>query len=496
MPVPYFQDEFSYMLAADTFVHGRVTNPTHPMWEHFEALQDLQKPTYMSRYPPAQGFFMAAGQILFGHIIYGVWLSAALMCMAICWMLYAWLPPRWAFLGGLVGVLQFGVFTYWSQSYWGGAVAALGGALVFGALPRIIKYQRLRDALYLGLGIGILANSRPVEGILFGIPLGCLLLPWKIKWQSLDKRRLLKNAVLPLVLLVLAIAILTGTYNKKITGNALLFPHVLYSKLYSTIPVCIWQPLYPQIQYNHKALADLFTKWNIHYYQYKRSWEGFTQDMFQDSVRVGMFFFGFPLALPSLAILIRLLTFRKTAGRYFISLCIILFMLGMGTYIAKPHYYASLTCLAVLLITMGIRGVYRSSLCQKQTGPVTVIFLIGLQLFFNIVLTPPQPVVWSLARISQGSQINLSGSYTREELRNILMKRGGKYLVIVRYPSGHNYFFDWVYNDADIDHAPIVWARDMGGRRNAELLNYFKDRQVLFIMDYWDMGFPHYDARQ
>ena len=92
IPNPFIHDDFSFLLAGDTFASGRLTNPTPPMWMHFESFHITMKPTYMSMYFPAQGMVLAAGKLIAGNAWFGVLMSAALMCAAICWMLQAWLP--------------------------------------------------------------------------------------------------------------------------------------------------------------------------------------------------------------------------------------------------------------------------------------------------------------------------------------------------------------------------------------------------------------------
>ena len=147
-----------------------MTNPTHRFWKHFESIHIIHKPTYASKYPPGQGFALAAGQVLAGKPIVGVWLSLAVACAAICWMLQAWLPLRWAFAGGMLSALHPWLI-FWGQSYWGGAVSILGGALLYGSLRRLMNRPRIETAFLMGIGLFLLSISRPFEGFLTAIPI-------------------------------------------------------------------------------------------------------------------------------------------------------------------------------------------------------------------------------------------------------------------------------------------------------------------------------------
>lgn len=176
VPQPAIHDEFSYLLAADTYANGRLANTPHQFWQHFESFQILQQPTYASKYQPLQGLVLALGQKIFDEPWIGVYLSAGLMCAVLCWMLQGWIAPEWALLGALLCVLRVGVLGYWMNSYIAGALPGIGGALALGALVRIWRKRQFVHSVTWGVGIAILALSRPYDAFVLGCTTSAMLI--------------------------------------------------------------------------------------------------------------------------------------------------------------------------------------------------------------------------------------------------------------------------------------------------------------------------------
>jgi hypothetical protein len=244
-------------------------------------------------------------------------------------------------------------------------------------------------------------------------------------------------------------------------------------------------------------MAKYDQKWIKNYYIQKRTWTGFVKDMVKDGDRLFKFFFGFPLAVGAAAIV--LLWFRRRQKLWHFILALLIILGGCAAMVSvgvRAHYFASITCLVILIITYGLRFL-SLSFPRSHLGDTLLALLMAFQLALNILATPIPPAVMSLGRIVQSSQINRTFVFTRQKLKDFLLRKKGEHLVIIRYFPGHRVFREWVYNDADIDRSPIVWARDMGADKNAQLLQYFKDRQVWYVEVFWDLSHSpfEYDAR-
>src|SRR5580693_9096568 len=149
VPTPDIYDEFGHLLVADTLRHLRLANPPHPLHAFFETFFVLQQPTYSSIYPIGNGLALVIGWIVFGLPWSGVLLATGAFCALCYWMLRGWTTPGWALFGGMLAVFEFGPLNQWTNTYWGGALSAAAGCLVFGALPRLRNGGRLRDGMLL-----------------------------------------------------------------------------------------------------------------------------------------------------------------------------------------------------------------------------------------------------------------------------------------------------------------------------------------------------------
>jgi hypothetical protein len=466
VPVPGIHDEFSYLLMADTFAHGRLANPPHPMWVSFEAFHTNWFPTYSSMYPPAQGFALAFGQLL-GHPWIGVLLSDAAMCAAILWMLQAWMPVRWAFLGAALVALKFGTASYWMNSYWGGAVAATGGALVLGALARIVRRAAPRDAVLLGLGIAILANSRPYEGLLFCAPPAAWFLWWVAgKTQATDplRARLLK-IVAPLGIVLTLTAAFMGYYNWRLTGNALLFPHTLNMRTYHTAPVFLWGHTKPELSYRNQQFEDFYNGWERDNYHTNRS--DALRVSWEKLFRCGTVYFWTALLflLPTLPFLFRdpkMLLLWFTVALVAAGVLVVIW--------SNPHYAAPLTCAIYALIVQGMRHLRLMRISARPVGLAlsrAIVLVLVLETGINVFRGVCDPLLWPC-----------EGDPSRAAIAEKLEHAPGKHLVVVRYTEDHNIHDDWVYNGANIDTAKVLWARELSPEQNSKLFAYFKDRQI------------------
>jgi hypothetical protein len=458
IPKPTIYDEFSYLLQADTFAHGRLTNPPHPFWRFFESTYILQQPTYASRFPPAQALMMALGQVLFGHPWFGVWLSAGLLAAAVCWALQGWLPPGWALLGAFIG-LDLCLFSYWMNSYWGGAVAAIGGALVIGAWVRITRGKQRQYAWLLGVGAVIVVLARPFEGLLLVVP----------TLIALGMANRTARVWLPILLTGIAGAFWFAYDNYRVTGHPLRLPYQLYYEQYETVPPFSVIP----IATAPRTLRPFDPESRMRQtYERARSWRVFL-DRPMDWLTMPRYHYGNLIWMLPVVGCIPLL-WRSNRTRLPAILAIVMYTVSLIEVWWYPHYAAPFLAALLILAAQSLRYLRQWKYHGQEVGrflvnamPAAVLLVMMTSEAEAIARRQTMDQIWSKnARVAQKASIE----------RELLKKQPGQHVIFVSYaglPSPHD---EWIYNPANVDAAPVIWALDLGQTENEKLRRYYQGR--------------------
>ena len=448
LPSPDVYDEFSHLLVADTLRHFRLANPPHALPQFFETFFVLQSPAYSSIYPIGQGLALAIGWILFGTPWAGVLLSTAAFCSLCYWMLRGWTTPSWALLGGVLAVFEFGPLNQWTNSYWGGGYSAAAGCLVFGALPRLRRAWRARDAALLGLGLAMHLLSRPFESIFLVLSVVLFLLP--------DFRKLARPALTAALICLPAMGIVL-LQNKHVTGNWMTLPYSLSQYQYG-VPASFTFQHHPVPHHELTREQDLD-------YKMQRAFRAQEIDTLSTyfqrlvyRIRYLRFFLYPPLYLAMLVFFFGIRDYRHG----WVALSLLLFAFGVNFYpFFLPQYIAVAACLFILASVEGLRTLSRSP--AGEAAARALIWLCFVQFVF------------AYATYTQRNPDQ------RIEINRQIATMPGKLLVLVRYWPQHIFQDEWVYNSADIDGSRVVWAHDLGDAEDQKLLHYYPDRTVLLL---------------
>jgi hypothetical protein len=459
-PLPAVHDEFSYLLLADTFAHGRLVNPAPPLPAFFESFHILVTPVYASMYPVGQGLVLAAGQVLLGYPWWGVFTAVGLMAAAVAWLLRAFAPPRWAAAGAIAFALIYGVEHYFMNSYWGAPLATAAGAVMAGALARIVlprdgpRGPALHGFL-VGAGAGVLLHTRPWEGFCAALPAALVFAIWLVRsrWETFG-RRFGRVALPALAAVGLAGAALLA-YDARVTGDPLLPPYLMNLKRYYVAPLFLWQEEKPIPAYDHDAMRRFYTGW-------RESERSLRQDLTAKSPLYGfaLWFRTFKIVGGAALACLVLFVFRRNRKTAFLLVLLGGFFAGLSLQSVRLfHYLAPALGLLAVAVVLGLRTFSVFRIRGRRFGrhlAAVLVLAAAVGLVRNTILT--------LRPGERGYGIR------RAELIARLSAKEGRHLVFVEYGPQHDVHEEWVYNGADLEGPRILFARSISPATNERLL--------------------------
>ncbi|MEM7474018.1 MAG: hypothetical protein AAF483_03440 [Planctomycetota bacterium] len=462
---PTVHDEFSNLLAGDTLLKGRIANEAPEFWEPFQTFHVIMEPSYASKYPLAGGAIVALGRLTVGMPIAGNWFVAGLAAVCFAWMLAGATSRLWAFFGGLIVALHPTLQVVWSQNLFAAWWTAAAACLIAGGMLRLRRRASVPDGCWTGVGIGLIALSRPFEGLVFTCC--CFLGLWFFMARRGIHERLNRiatagmGAAPPMFFCLTLIA----WQNYSTTGSVLEMPYQVHEARYGVAPVFIFQQPIESTATNVPAVFSKFHEgWSLDCFRSRQGWTGWVQGI---SIAVAQI--GGLVGLLGIAILYASMSFLKTRVGSFALLA-----LAMQVFAAAavcwifPHYLVPAVVWGLFMTVLALRRLAHRFQASRVVVPVGIAVQFALLIVAAWAYCAEPKPEWAQRRV---------------DLLDALSGMRGKHMVVVNYDESHNVHQEWVYNGADLEQAKIIWAHGSNPEWTRKLLENYGTTRTLWHLN-------------
>ena len=148
-----------------------------------------------------------------------------------------------------------------------------------------------------------------------------------------------------------------------------------------------------------------------------------------------------------------------------------------------PHCAAPLAAALFILVVQSLRYLRQ----WTYNGPELGRFLVCAMLVAIAVMI----LLFELRGITT-DRVQAKTPSKEEMEQTLLAERLGWHVIFVRYREGDTEHREWVYNLADIDSAPVIWAHDLGPEENRRLVQYYAGRSFWLFEPYPPMRLQPY----
>jgi len=468
-PVPLIHDEASYLLQARIFASGHWTAPGRPLPQFFEQFHVLVTPVLASKYPPGHALALVPGIWLgfpalmplmlggmTGALIYFLARRLAGASVALLtWFLWVSAPGTLLFHASYFSEITTG--TLWLAAWW--------------ALLAWRRSARRGWLFMVAACVSWGAITRPLTMLAFAVPVGLVVLYFTCKrrtWKDLLLASILGCAIL--LLLPIQSVLTTGQWRTS--------PYQLYTRLYfpydkpgfhvdqnrptRSLPSDMFQlsRLFLKVRMEHKVenlpgiLFDRMREID------RDLWSGWRSPL-RYSALLGVFLVtpegAFALVTSLLLVLSYLVYAHQSAWTLY--------------YLEAEPVLSFVAALGLVSLIGMMAGILRAAGIRSRRG---FALSVGLLYYLMVVWAVPRSIINVMQASELEQRLSVEARLFRAAIARLPTERS---IVFVRYGPRHDMHRSLIWNEPDLDHAP-VWVVYDRGSENGELMKLAPQRSA------------------